>query len=546
MSETYISHLAEAVNGLLAAAGVEVRQASEDEREFTWTHPTADPADLHGLTALSPFLDVFAITIRYTLQQWEGSAELCPGDRLKITRGALNPALTPEPLDPSLVPLYDQVIAQLGQNQGSVDLNQLAVDLSALQQGGAALALTREVYLNKRPLAERLTFPPERGCMFFILAEKFCTLLAKRNFTALEDLWNPGRQETAPAALVLLGDSRGRAGSPSGGILVLGLDQWAIEPLPPEVDERFTRTAAEALAFNQIEADWEMAPTTLTPHHFFLKPGDLSSSNVIAALNRCCAQASVVFLANRVSLLPGKELLAEFHGHQRLKIQVPLDSSAPDPTPLYNLFAWTYENSSSDKLAIARQIVAYQLGDDPAQNYTRLTARASAVLQNARDNFQYYLRKGVEEYFAKRLKLVEFVEKFSEDTGEAVSKLTSDLIGDLYKTVGVVLGVVLAALVSPHSTPAVIRWTSLLYLLYIVFILAYALPSVYLRFAGGIRRYESNKREMAGILSADEIQKAEDQSYPRALWIFRVYFALTNILYASLGAVAFTLFRAAI
>ena len=110
------------------------------------------------------------------------------------------------------------------------------------------------------------------------------------------------------------------------------------------------------------------------------------------------------------------------------------------------------ENSSSDKLGIVRQIISLQLGDNEEKNYSILAEKAGDILVTAKSNFQLFLRRNVELYFDKRLKISEFLQRFSEEVSTSVSNITSELISNLYKTVGVILGVVIAGLVKPEMT----------------------------------------------------------------------------------------------
>jgi hypothetical protein len=165
------------------------------------------------------------------------------------------------------------------------------------------------------------------------------------------------------------------------------------------------------------------------------------------------------------------------------------------------------------------------------------------MLGAAKSNFQIYLRRSVEMYFDKRLKVSEFIQKFSEETGASVSALTSELINNLYKTVGLILAVIIAALVDPKQTPPVVYWTSLLYLIYIGFIFSYLLPAAYFRFSNKVQEYRHGIVELHDVLSNEEILRLQGNSFQRARWLFLIYFTVTNILYALLGLAAFLLMQ---
>jgi hypothetical protein len=547
MNEIFLTHLRQAVEILLKAMGPQLSLAVEDERQFDLSQGRVHVDSLARLgAAFSPCLDVVSLTLSYTLQQWVGGAVLCPQERIEIRKGRLDTGLTPAPLDPALIPLSVQVQTLLGGLHTQVDLPALAQQLAALQQGGAALEIRCDISIDKTALVKNLVLPDTQQCLFFVRGEKLLDRVDQKVFAELDSLWKPNPENRYTALMVA--DARGWAGST--GIKILGLDEWKPAQLVLPPDEAYEKRMRTALDFRKEETSWDARATTLTPEQFRVQESSYSDPALLQTLDLFCAQACVSYLANRVSgsveqTLGGEQFICEFHGNQRYKVCLPLQCDQGLSTAaLFGLYAWSYENSSSDKLNIARQIVAFQLGDDAHKNFQLLVDRSAEILRTARNNFQVYLRKGVEDYFTRRLKLVEFVAQFSQSTAAAVTQLTSDLTGDLYKTVGVILGVVLAALVDPRATRPVIFWTSLLYLGYILLILAYALPSVYFRFASSIQHYRSSKNEMRSLLSEDEILKTESKTYTDSLWLFRIYFGLTNGIYAALAALAYLIMQA--
>jgi len=120
--------------------------------------------------------------------------------------------------------------------------------------------------------------------------------------------------------------------------------------------------------------------------------------------------------------------------------------------------------------------------------------------------------------------------------------MASELINNLYKTVGIVLGVVIAALLDPPKTPVIVHWTSLLYFIYIVFILLLLLPSYYLRFRGNVLEYEHNKMELKDVLLVEEIERIEGKTFKRSRWEFLIAFSLVNLAYAVFAGIAVTIF----
>jgi hypothetical protein len=238
-----------------------------------------------------------------------------------------------------------------------------------------------------------------------------------------------------------------------------------------------------------------------------------------------------------------KLLVGEFRGHKRVVVRIPGPGDPKASPPTFKLFDWAYENGSSDKLGIVRQVISLQLEEEApeeeaAKNYPALVERAGEILGIAKSNFQLFLRRSVELYFDKRLKVSEFLRQFSAEMSASVSDLTSELVGNVYRTIGVILGVVIAALVDPDQTPRIALLTSLLYLVYIGFILVYWLPSTFFRFRHRVKNYRHDVLELQDVLAPDEIERLEGKSFDRARRTFWFYFVATALLYAGLGTVA--------
>ena len=264
---------------------------------------------------------------------------------------------------------------------------------------------------------------------------------------------------------------------------------------------------------------------------------------LIEAINGLCVQMCLCFLANRAYAEDG-QLVGEFAGQKRLKVFVPRQGCADgDAAALFALFRWAYENSKSDKLNLTRQVISASLAGDPAHNLAHLLAISGDVQTAARNNYRYYLRQDVGEYFEKRQKVIQFLQDFAKETNEAIAAITSDLVGNLYKTIGIIVADMLAILVNPSYTPVVIYWTALLYLAYIGITLAYALSFVYLRFYHSNKSLSANLAEFPNLLTGDELKEIRKKQYRLPANMFRGYFIASSLLYAALGATALVIVR---
>ncbi len=164
------------------------------------------------------------------------------------------------------------------------------------------------------------------------------------------------------------------------------------------------------------------------------------------------------------------------------------------------------------------------------------------ILNLAKRNYQYYLKKNIETYFDKRIKLGEYVQKYSENLRGIINSLSLGFINDLYKTVGVVLGAIIAALLAKDNTIFVIRLTSLLYFIYLVFVLLLTILSTIYQYSLKNQDYQNDLANLKAIMLKDEIDSLSKHAINR----WKIYFSIVSIFvfsaYFILGYLAIKIF----
>lgn len=489
------------------------------------------------LTDLTPYADLFDISLAYQIQSGSGTASLTPKGLLTAD-WTDDPDLSPPHLDTKLPNLFPDLSKRLSCIGEHVQVDGLIRDLDLLAQAGASVYMSLNVFLDKEALMQNLGWLPHVRGLLYVVADKFLQQVRGADFPALDALLAPNSEDTV---VVMLGNTSGIA--EGSNIRICGRDRWTSpDDLCFRVSEVDRKKLRDSISFRDEECHWEIDIPSLSPYHLHFESSSLNRTDILDSIARVRDRLSVAYLANRVQTHDGT-LKCEFRGHKRVQIITSPLSNHVASVSIFKLFAWAYENSSSDKLGIVRQILSLQLGDDTDGNYSTLKEKSSEILEIAKSNFQLFLRRSVELYFDKRLKVSQFLQKFSEEVGASVSELTSELVSNLYKTVGVILGVVIAALVDPKQTPFIAFLTSLLYLIYIIFILIYLLPSTYWRLQRRVQDYQHSISGLRDVLSKEEISRLQGDSFQQARRMFLFYFGLTNVLYATLGAVACLVMR---
>jgi hypothetical protein len=531
--QALLAQLQEGVGVLLEVAEAELRRSSDTESQFS-VEIFRNAASLGQiLKDLAPYADLFDISLAYRIQNGSGTASLTPKGLL-VVNWSIDPDLSPSDLDPESTSLFENLAERLSRSEERIQMDSLARDLALLVEAEASVEVSLRIFLDKVELMKKLEWPQHIRQLLYIVADKFLQEIHDADFSALDALLVPNSEDTVT---LMLGDASGVAKGPN--IRICGKDHWTTQgDLGFQASEADRKRVQDAINFRSEECHWEIAIPSLTPYHLHIESSSLSRPDIWDTVARLRDRLSVACLADRVQTHDGI-LKCEFKGHKRVQIAIPPLNGHVDSASVFKLFTWAYENSSSDKLGIVRQVISLQLGDDASDNYYALINAASEILGVAKSNFQLFLRRSVELYFDKRLKVSEFLQKFSQEVSTSVSELTSELVSNLYKTVGVILGVVIAALVDPKQTAFVVFLTSLLYLAYIGFILAYWLPSTLWRFRRKVQDYKHSVFELRDVLSEEEIRRLEGKSFKRTGRMFWAYFIVTGLSYAVLGIVAF-------
>lgn len=316
---------------------------------------------------------------------------------------------------------------------------------------------------------------------------------------------------------------------------------------------RFAERMAAERRLRDAESAWSGFSLTLAPEHLWLVQRESGLARIAERIAALRAQVAACALASHVERTEGSEsgpqgdLTLRFAGARpaiaRLTTAtLPTDLEAQPRDALIALVDWAYRDASPDKLAIARQALADTLTAGAILTLGQLSVAASTAIDTARANFAIYLRGATERYFELRASAQQTVSGFAEATRKAVTDLTSDVTDNLFRTVGLIVGVLIAWLIQPGASYTLAHTATLLYTLYVVFIITYLLRA---RRA----RYDLERKALDDTLAAmAELTQAERERLRQpardAELHFEQYFRLTRAIYlalAILGALVFLL-----
>ncbi|MGZ6285802.1 MAG: hypothetical protein ACXWQ5_21230 [Ktedonobacterales bacterium] len=306
---------------------------------------------------------------------------------------------------------------------------------------------------------------------------------------------------------------------------------------------QFQERSQRELRLREEESQWADAPHVLTPAHLRVEERQPGLQPSVERLAELRATLAALYLASAVHGEQG-ELTLRCAGPRRVVCHIALsqdntDISAAEATygngALARLCDWAYDNASPDKLAIARECLAQELGSRATLTLPGLEGAAVFALDAARANLVLYLRRNTELYFRMRQQALDTVSDYAAAVRKAVADLTSDVVDNVYRTVGLLVGVVIAALLQPSLSLDVQRLAAFLYTLYIAFVMVFVLEARRRHFA--LEAADLDRRLAAmPELSVSELGRLRAQAGSNNAY-FERYFRWSRIIYLGLGVV---------
>ena len=505
------------------------------------------------LAALSPSADLADVRLEYTLAGGlRGQLSLRRDASLRVRKLCRREdAAYREPDDAGLRRALQPLEEALSQLGGTFSLAQLGTALASLEAGGVRVQLTVRLSVNKAALAAELGWEDlAANVLMFFFPCQFVACLSMLSLAAIEAAWLPrqdaagGGQRDRPVVIVLLGSSGSLEGTFLGCFGLDALDRVDGFLAQPRDVERLR----EVRGLCDEECNWEDRPDLLTPDHFALQDrgfGGDCAGEIQAEFGALAAQLAVGYVADRTDSGTDPSQ-SRFEGYRtrcvpagRAAWQGLICEQGRDPALLLALYRWAYENYSGDQLGVLRQLISLELEDDLDGNARQLLTRAGTLLSTARLNFQQLVRRNIAEYFLARNQVVEFLREYTGEIGSTISDLTGELVGNLYKTLAAIIAAIVAAELTQKPAVVVVI-TAGLYAIYMIFVAAYLMPSVWRRFQLKQKEYRNNVQQFVrkDVLLKQEVERFQGQAYKASEQLFRRYFWITLAIYLALAAIA--------
>jgi hypothetical protein len=531
---TLLTKLQNCVQDIFEILGKDALQAAEDETRYSLELQTDLTRLEKILSSFSQYTNILSVNINFHVHDGEGSAALDGEDNLILDSWEIDPNQNLPALTLEGDSRFQDLDKKLSTEGAIIKVEAFLRDLKSLAEATAEINISTTIFLAKDKFLQKLNRPKNVHLVLYVVVGKLLQMLDKGDYSKILKIFIPNKEDSL---LLLCGDVLGKG--KGSNLRILGRDYWSVE----EEADFSAQTSngervAEAIRFCSEESNWEELSPGLTPFHLNIDTMDLNNDDLVNEIKSLRNRLCVAYLTNRCTTNDGV-LFCDFRGYKRADIETPKISREKESDDIFRLFMWAYDSSSSDKLEIARQLITLQLNSSSKQNYGQLLESSKDILETAKGNFKLYLKRSVELYFDKRLRVSEYLQKFSGEISKSVADLASELTSNLYKTVGIIVGAVIGIVLDPKYTPQIITIVAILYFIYIGFILIYLLPSTFWRFLNNISEYNKNVTQLSDILTKEEVSNLQKDSFKRTKRTFIVNFVIVYAVYGMLEVGAF-------
>lgn len=418
--------------------------------------------------------------------------------------------------------------------------NELAVEVRVSVSKARAAAATATLVSGRGGYLGTQEMLGHTRILVFYHSAAWYRLLSPRSMLAWESL---GLARMDGHTVVALCDATGYLAGFALDVIGAGLRE---EPrwlsISRSAWRQFQERSRRILNLREEESQWTDATISITPAHLRVEVRHPGLQQCMDRLAELRATLSAAFLASTVH---GEQegLTLRFAGPHPTVCHIALSQNssgaavaeqAYGSAALARLCDWAYENTSSDKLMIARECLAQELAPGAALALLDLERAAVFALDASRANFMLYLRHNTEQYFRMRQQALDTVSDYAAGVRKAVADLTGDVVDNVYRTVGLLVGVVIAALLQPSLSLDVQRLAAFLYTLYITFVVVFVLDARRRHFTLESADLDARLAAMPE-LSSSELTRLRAQARGNDAH-FERYFRWSRFIYVGLGA----------
>jgi hypothetical protein len=297
-----------------------------------------------------------------------------------------------------------------------------------------------EVEIDKTKLINK-AFGPDHGRLLMYFDSQRAHQILDQDLVSLEKEWFSQNEKL----FIVLGEPycilRGEILNIFGDVPEKIIREAVTEPLPDKnKDSLSTRLSTRAR-----ETHWQNGTKFLLSEYLRVHDeGDQKDQAFTPKLNKHFLDLTIASLAN-FTHTEESTLVSLFEGQKRFEVKA--DAAVPVPDEVCNtwfeIYDWTYDDRTADKLAIVRNLITLQTASALTQNYAVMISHADQLLRSAKDHYERFVGESIKQYFDKLKDATTYVQSKVDAIGQQVGNLIDTFIKNLLATAGFLIGTVL-------------------------------------------------------------------------------------------------------
>ena len=408
-----------------------------------------------------------------------------------------------------------------------ITASELFTLLETIQTNGTSLSLSLHLLLEKQSINTTIeALYNKHKCTriyCFLFPE---TVLSKLRDTTLQTLEDEYFSQDFRTIFIIFGCSGFLKGD---GFSIFGTDPASVndlwKTLGDVIPDGFKQRAKNSIEFREAQNLWLRPTKCIFPETFSLK-STFDQNNLELNEVHICLQAyrvllSIIYLADYVEVNPDDQKeddpeeqnqeeiwTVEFRGMGSTRLVYKysdLFKYKNNWNNIYQLFCYSYDRFSTDKLEITQQFMSIIV-----EHLNTLFEKASEIKDATQKVYDKNLIHEVKDYFVARQTIQEKLRMAVKETSDSVIDLTRDVSSDVYKILGAVLAGVVSYIIKPEIGLWAILAASLTYAAYFGLAAFYHLPTIIKTNTMRVLQHTKGVKSYQDILRNIEIQEVVD------------------------------------
>lgn len=231
--------------------------------------------------------------------------------------------------------------------------------------------------------------------------------------------------------------------------------------------------------------NWINGSKYLTPKHIYIDFKDIEfifDKELSQCICKITTNLIIAYISNFTGEISGR-YRSIINGTKRIEIYYDLENIDYEIIyydKLFLTYQWIYNNSTSDKINICRNVISILVtAKCQGSVYRTILVNSDWLLQSINDNFDIFLRENIQSYFKEKNILIEQIKKDMEEVTNQISDLTKLSNTNIVSLLGTLIAAVVGYIAK--GDVSLIKILGVLYIGYLNVNSLFSLPIVIIK-----------------------------------------------------------------